>query len=184
MKSSASYMTVFAALMIAVCAIGPANAQDNAAAELDPSLQPLEWQLGKWVHRSQTDDGKPLVVMRSCIGSLDGHYLSARTLIRVDGEEVLSHQHKVRWDPAREKHHSWVFSSNGDFAHGSFQQIATQVYQGQLAGQTFEGKRKTGVSTYTRVDADTYIYTLRERKAGNQSLPDIEWDFHRVTQAP
>ena len=90
----------------------------------------------------------------------------------------------VRWDPARQEHRSWVFSSNGDFATGGFRQIATRVWQGNLVGQTYDGKRKSGTATYTPNDANTFTYRLSDRKIGGESLPDIEWDFHRVLSSP
>jgi hypothetical protein len=163
------------ALMLAT---GSAGAADEQAA-LQPELQPLEWHIGQWIHRSQD-----LVVARACKPSLDGHYMTAVTTIKKAGELVLVHRHMVRWDAARQEYRSWVFSSNGDFATGRFSQIATQVWQGNLVGQTYDGKRKSGTATYTRSDGDTFIYRLSDRRIGGQSLSDIEWDFHRVQPSP
>jgi hypothetical protein len=167
--------TTAVALMLAA---GTAQAADAPEA-LQPELQSLEWHIGQWVHRSEG-----LQVTRVCKPSLDGHYLTAVTTIKQAGELVLVHRHMVRWDPARQEYRSWVFSSNGDFATGGFKQIATQVWQGSLVGQTYDGKRKSGTAAYTRVDADTFTYRLSDRKIGGESLPDIEWDFHRAQPSP
>ena len=88
--------------------------------------------------------------------------------------------HMVRYEPVNANYHSWVFSSNGDFVHGQWSQIATRDWSGKLAGQTIDGKRKTASSTYTFVDGDSYIYRLTDQQVGGEAMPDVEWDFNRV----
>lgn len=180
MKRLTVCMTMVGALAVAVCASQEANAQDTLA----PELQALEWHIGQWVHRGRTPEGKLLVVKRVCEPALGGHYLTAVTKIEVNGQEVLGHRHMVRWDSVRQEHRSWIFSSNGDFTTGRWGQIATQVSQGTLVGQTYDGKRTTATATYTRSDADTFVYRLFDHKVGGESRPDIEWDFHRVQPSP
>jgi hypothetical protein len=175
MKRSTIYLSVAAGMLIA--AASQARAQSGPNPELD-------WMLGNWVHRSQTPEGEALVVKRVCQRTLGGHYLTALTQIEVAGQVVLKNKHMARFDPARQKYHSWVFSSNGDFAHGMWEQLDTRHFGGELVGQTVDGKRKSATSTYEWVDGDTYIYRLMNRQTAGNSLPDIEWDFHRVPSAP
>ena len=175
-------MSVVAVLALAVK--GTAVAQDPPSPYPEANFQDFEAMIGHWLHRGRTPDGQPLVVKRVCERTLDGHYLTARTQLQVAGRIVLKQQHMVRWDPTRQQKHSWVFSSNGDFAHGVWQQLSDQLSQGKLVGQTIDGQRKTAVATYEWVDEDTYIYRLTQRMTGGESLPDYEWDFHRVHAGP
>lgn len=174
MKRPTVYLTMMAALVASACVAGEVRAQGG------PSLDG-EWLIGEWIHRSETDEGKPLVVKRVCERTLGDHYLTALTKIQVAGNVVLVHKHMMRYDPVREENHSWVFSSNGDFSQGRWKQTSTRIFGGALAGQTVGGKRKSASSTYEWVDGNTYIYRLYDRTIGLKSLPeDIEWDFHRI----
>jgi hypothetical protein len=164
--------------------IGTAKAQDPAGAGPAPNFQDSDAAVGHWLHRSQTPDGEPLVVKRVCQRTLDGHYLTARTQVQVAGHVALKQQHMMRWDPVRQQKHSWVFSSNGDVAQGLWQQPSDHQSRGKLVGQSIDGQRMTASATYEWIDQDTYIYRLTNRVTGGESLPDIEWDFHRVNAGP
>lgn len=171
-------------VLLALALNGTAEAQNAPGPDPAANFQDFERAIGHWLHRGLTPDGQSLVVKRVCERSLDGHYLTARTQLVVAGRIVLNQKHMVRWDAARQQKHSWIFSSNGDFAHGVWQELSDQLSQGKLVGQTIDGQRKTAVATYEWVDEDTYIYRLTQRMTGGESLPDYEWDFHRVHVGP
>jgi len=178
MKRTLVHMSIAVVLILA--ARGTASAQAPVAVAPVPNAQDLDAMVGHWIHRGRTPEGELLVVKRVCERTLDDHYLAARTQVQVAGQTVLVQQHMVRWDPVRKQNRSWVFSSNGDFVHGAWKQASDHQTVGKLVGQTADGKRKTAVATYNWVDNDTYIYRLTQRVTGGQSLPDYEWDFHRV----
>ncbi len=145
------------------------------------SLQELNWLLGKWVHKGKDTNGNPLLVTRTCKWSLNGNYMTVLTTIRVKGKLSIVRRHMVGWDAVNKRLNSWIFSSNGEFAHGIWQEYTGKKRSGKVMGLQPDGQKMSAIVTYIRLADNAFIYKVRNMVIGEEPQPDITWKFVRVT---
>ena len=118
-----------------------------------------------------------------CRWILDRSFLQVEYTGRGRGEQTMTVEYRIGWDPEFGQLRSWVFDSMGGHGEGLWTRDGNAWHidsNGVLPG----GGRATAVNTLRFVDENTFAWAGRERQVDGLPLMDTEVTFERVNAAP
>lgn len=140
-------------------------------------LAQLEWLLGDWV-----DEGGDAVVAFSC-KAVDGeNFLLRKFSIQIAGQEAMTGEQRIGWDPLNSKLRTWIFDSEGGYGEGLWHRNGDNWVL-KLTGVTADGEPASSTSMYTLVNAHTVTWQSVDHEIAGVQLPDSEV-FTIVRSAP
>ena len=149
-----------------------ASVRDEPAAVEPPqgnSLGQLDWLVGDWV-----DEGDGYLLESSCRWNEGRSFLLRDMRLKIGGEELISLEQRIGWDPLESVVRGWVFDSAG----GHAQQVWSQD---EADGRWIIDSRAVGgdgsVTVMTNILApinrDMFRWDSINRVKDGQPLPDI-----------
>lgn len=140
-------------------------------------LEQLSWLLGDWV-----DEGEDTLVVSSCRAVQGGNFLLREFRLHVGGEEVVSGEQRIGWDPPSGKLKSWVFDSDGGYSEGFWQRDDNRWIL-KSVGVSTEGLPATCTTIYTLIDENTMTWQIVNHEVAGAIVPDSDV-FTVVRRAP
>jgi uncharacterized protein (TIGR02246 family) len=139
-------------------------------------LKELEWLIGDWV-----DESDESTMRTSARWSDDGNFIVSSFAIQVAGRKVMSGTQRIGWDGSMEKFRSWVFDSEGGHAEGTWTEIRDRWIV-KTTGVRPDGDACSATHTYERKGSDAYLFSVTDRKVGDETQPDFT--SHVVRKPP
>jgi len=141
---------------------------DDSATTPHDYLQPLAWLVGDWVNES-TD----AAVKISYRWSDDKNFLLGDYHITRGGEVIMNSTHRIGWDPLAGKVRSWMFDSDGGYAHGSWT-LVDDAWVIKSTAVIPDGQTGSATVTMLPKDANSFIMRGTERIVGDERDDDFE----------
>jgi uncharacterized protein (TIGR02246 family) len=138
-----------------------------SAAESSAPLDTLAWMIGEWVDTSDRVD-----VRISCDWFANKHFLVRSFSVTTDGQMDLQGTEILGYDPTTKQIRSWVFDSDGSFSEGMWTQQG-KTWSESMKGTLADGRRASAIHTFTRADANSYVFSSTNREVGGQVQPSI-----------
>jgi hypothetical protein len=137
-------------------------------------LTELEWLIGDWV----VDDEAQ--ARMSCEWSADKNFILREIRVKSPGDQELTISQRIGWDPRTQRIKSWTFDARGGYGDSFWVRDADRWIvesKGVLPG----GVHVSGTQVYTLINDRTITWESIDRKVGDESMPDISWEFVRET---
>ncbi len=150
----------------------------QAPAPNEPQLKPLEFLVGDWTANPQLN-GQELRFEGGWEWSLNRNFIASDLQIKVAGATVFQAKSMFGWDAKSKRIVAWAFHSDG-------KHFTSKVSAGDRSvtwdsvGVDAEGNRVTETLTIKATGEDTLNMVVSNRKAGDQSLPDISLVWTRA----
>ncbi len=148
---------------------------DENAAENE--LKELEWLIGSWV-----DESHSAMTVTTYRWGENRRSILCDFQIQVGGRPIMTGTHEIRWDPAVQKLHSWIFDSEGGFVEGLWTRNGKQWIL-KMTGTTRDGKPASATNVITQTAKDRMTWQSRDRVIGDEMRPDIK-DISIVRKPP
>jgi uncharacterized protein (TIGR02246 family) len=131
-------------------------------------LRDVDWLIGSW--EAQGDN----VDVRTTYEWDEGrNFIQARfTIKNKDKDVILSGTQLIGKDPRTGLLHSWLFESNGAFGEAVWNWDGKH-WKLDAAGVESDGDETSATNLLTPLDKDSFTWQSIDRKAGDESLPDI-----------
>jgi len=140
-------------------------------------LAQLDWLIGDWV-----DEGGDAVVAFSC-KAVDGeNFLLRKFSIQIAGQEAMTGEQRIGWDPLTSKLRTWIFDSEGGYGEGLWHRNGDNWVL-KLTGVSADGEPASSTSIYTLVNAHTVTWQSVDHEIAGVQLPDSDV-FTIVRSAP
>jgi uncharacterized protein (TIGR02246 family) len=136
---------------------------DNGAA-----LRDVDWLIGSWEAKSDNAD------VRTTYEWDEGRtFIRARFTIKNNDKDVtLSGTQLIGKDPRTGLLHSWLFESDGGFGEAVWNWDGKH-WRLDAAGVEADGGETAATNLLTPLGKDSFTWQSIDRKAGDESLPDI-----------
>ena len=131
-------------------------------------MQQLEWLVGQWI-----DDSPESLIVTNYHWTDNRQFLVGEFEVKIKGRPAMSGTHRLGWDPAEQKLHSWVFDSEGGFAEGLWTRDENR-WVAKMNGVTRDGKTASSTNITAMTGKDRMTWQSRDRIVGDDVLPDIE----------
>ncbi len=141
-------------------------------------LQPLEWLVGEWI-----DEGRTEVVETTFRWDENKSFLLEEFRVVRGGEVVLKGTQRIGWDPQTKQIRSWTFDSAGGFGEAVWTRVEDR-WVCKAKAVTADGTSASVTRTLTRAAQDRVIWTVTERLAGAEQLPDLAVTMVRKPPPP
>jgi len=148
-----------------------ASVRDEPAPGATPRnpLAQLDWLVGDWL-----DEGEDYLLESSCRWNEGQSYLLRDVTLRVGGEELISLEQRIGWDPLQNAIRGWVFDSAGGFA----QQVwSFDEADGRWTIESWAVGGDGSVTAMTNIlvpiNRDMFRWDSTNRMRDGQPLPDI-----------
>ena len=141
-----------------------------AESELSPHqhLQPLAWMVGDWV-----DEGGESLIQIHCDWAKDQNYLLVEYLVKREGQEELSSQQRLGWDPVQEQVRSWVFDTDGGFGEGLWTKVG-ETWIVKSSAVMPDGTTGSATFVIEPQGKDRFIMRGLDRVLGDEVREDVE----------
>lgn len=138
--------------------------------ELSPHqhLQPLAWMVGDWV-----DEGGESLIQIHCDWAKDQNYLLVEYLVKREGQEELSSQQRLGWDPVQEQVRSWVFDTDGGFGDGLWTKVG-ETWIVKSSAVMPDGTTGSATFVIEPQGKDRFIMRGLDRVLGDEVREDVE----------
>jgi uncharacterized protein (TIGR02246 family) len=132
------------------------------------ALGDVDWLIGSWEAKSDEVD------VRTTYEWDEGRsFIRARFTIKNKEKDVtLSGTQLIGKDPRTGLLHSWLFESNGAFGEAVWNWDGKH-WKLDAAGVESDGGETTATNLMTPLDKDSFTWQSIDRKAGDESLPDV-----------
>jgi uncharacterized protein (TIGR02246 family) len=132
-------------------------------------LKTLEWLVGDWSVNAKKAENVSF--------SLNCHWTENKSFLicmyTAKHLDLVRHGTQViGWDAKEKKIRSWMFDSNGGFAHGFWRNDGKR-WTIDLSGSSPEGEDVKGTQVIAAVDADTFTFESKNRMKGNEKMADM-----------
>lgn len=131
-------------------------------------LQQLSWLMGDWV-----DEGEDTLVASSCKAIQGGNFLLREFRLHVGGQEIISGEQRIGWDPPTSKLKSWVFDSDGGYSEG-FWQHDDDRWILKSVGVSTDGQPASCTTIYTVINENTMTWQTVDHEVAGAKIPDSE----------
>ena len=131
-------------------------------------LKQLAWLLGDWV-----DEGEDTLVVSTCKAIQGGNFLRRDFKIHIAGQEAVSGEQRIGWDPLTGNLKSWVFDSDGGYSEG-FWHRDDDRWVLKMTGVSTDGQPASCTTIYTPINESTMTWQTVDREAGGTKLPDSD----------
>ena len=140
-------------------------------------LQQLSWLVGDWV-----DEGEDTLVMSSCKPIQGGNFLLREFKLHIGGEEIISGEQRIGWDPPTGRLKSWVFDSDGGYSEGFWQHDDNRWIL-KSVGVSTDGQPASCTTIYTVIDENTMTWQTVDHEVAGAKIPDSD-EITVVRRAP
>lgn len=133
-------------------------------------LAALEWLVGDW---EAEEHGATAHVTCRWIGNKS--FLERKSKVtKADGSSATSLQ-IIGWNGRLGRIQSWMFSSDGSHAVGTFSPAGDE-HGGviEMVGTLADGSESIAVNVVKRLDENAFTWQSTERRAGGEPLPDLD----------
>jgi uncharacterized protein (TIGR02246 family) len=146
-----------------------ASARDlpNEEAVAGEEIERLGWLIGEWLSESRSG-----LVLASYRWGDDRRSILSEFKVQAGGRPASSGSERIAWDPLAKKLHSWMFSSEGELAEGTWTRSGSQ-WLVKMSGVTGDGKRVSSTNVLTRAAKDRMTWQSRDRVVGEEQMPNI-----------
>ena len=131
------------------------------------AIQQLGWLIGEWLSESRSG-----LVIASYRWADDRRSILSEFKVQASGRPVSSGSERIAWDPLARKLHSWMFSSEGELAEGTWTRNGS-LWLVKISGVSGDGKPISSTSVLTRVAKDRMTWQSRDRVIGDEQMPNI-----------
>jgi len=141
---------------------------DENAAENE--LKQLSWLIGSWV-----DESPAAMTLTTYRWADNRRSIKCDFQIQVEGRTAMTGTQEIRWDPAVQKLHCWVFDSEGGFVEGLWTRNGKQWII-KMIGTTRDGKPASSTNIITQIGKDRMTWQSRDRVIGDEmrsNIPEI-----------
>ncbi len=138
-------------------------------------LESIAWMIGDWV-----SEGGDLAVTISYRWAADRNFVLGQFLANRGGEVVMKSEQRIGWDPLSGELRSWLFDTDGGFAHGDWTFVdGGWVIKSRATAP--DGLLGSATVTITRTSPDQFRMVGTDRIIGGQRADDFDVS---VTRAP
>jgi uncharacterized protein (TIGR02246 family) len=147
------------------------SVRDHAPKDLrqhSVQLEQLDWLRGDWV-----DEGDDALVAFSCNAVDGGNFLLRKFSIKVAGQEAMTGEQRIGFDPLTGKLRTWFFDSEGGYGEGLWHRHGDQ-WALKLTGVTADGEPASSTSIYTLVNGHTMTWQSVDHEIAGVQIPDSD----------
>jgi hypothetical protein len=137
-------------------------------------LQPLSWLLGEWA--GAVDDQAIIV---SSNWSDGGNYIVREFAIHGAGDQVVTGNERIGWDPVSGEVMSWAFDSQGGRSESRWKRDGER-WLVESTKVMSDGKKATSASVYTPGDGGSYSWEVSRASVADERLPQVRIEFKRA----
>jgi uncharacterized protein (TIGR02246 family) len=148
-----------------------ASVRDQAPRNLrqhQAQLQQLDWLIGDWV-----DEGDDAVVGFSCEAVNGGNFLLRKFSVQIAGQEALTGEQRIGFDPLTGKLRTWVFDSEGGYGEGLWHRHGDNWVL-KLTGVTADGEPASCTTIYTLINDHLMTWQSVDHEVAGAQLPDSD----------
>lgn len=131
-------------------------------------LEPLTWLIGDWINEGA--DGKVAISYR---WSDDGNFLLAEFQISSADGSLRKSSQRIGWDPSVGTIRSWLFSTDGGFAEGTWAIVDDGIVI-KSSSVNPDGTVATATMNVTTADKDHFTIEGTDRVVGGNLEDDFE----------
>jgi len=132
-------------------------------------LKELNWLSGKWMDE---DTGNDMDVETTYKWEMNKNFLVQYFSKKILGQKEIKGQQIIGWDPSQNQIRSWIFDSDGGYGESIWYKDGDSWYS--TMKYTLEnGKKASSTNVYTKIDDNTYNYSLESRDVDGRLLPNI-----------
>ena len=142
-------------------------------------LKDLEYFVGQWKAEGTGPDGSAFTVLRSCKWMLNKNFLSDELVIRVGDRQVWASMGLFGWDPSEKKIKSWSANSDGGLGQVTWTKEGDGGI-GEYSGMTASGQEVSAKLAIAAADEDAFTYRISDLKVGDNTVPEMKFDFTRT----
>jgi uncharacterized protein (TIGR02246 family) len=132
------------------------------------ALEPLAWLVGSW-----QADGPTATAEVTCRWVANKSFLQRSFRVRIGDEVATSGEQIIGWNPLTGGIQSWIFSSDGGMAVGTWAQTEAG-WTVESVGATAEGAPTHALTTMTPLGADAIAWQSTSRSIAGAALPDTD----------
>jgi uncharacterized protein (TIGR02246 family) len=131
-------------------------------------LKSLEWLIGSW--HDQEGSSK---VDTTCEWTRNRNFITRSFKVMLQGQDELTGTQIIGWDPASETIRSWMFDSDGGFAHGVWT-FTEDHWVIKAVSVLPDGRRASSINIITPVDHDSFTWESVGREVDGELLPNVD----------
>jgi len=133
-------------------------------------LKRLEWMIGDW--RDDGADPEAVSVESSCKWTVNKNFIIRKFTVRLKDRIESGGTQVIGWDPRAHTVRSWVFDSDGEFAHADWQPDGNRWIV-QSIGVLRDGGEVSSTNIVTKVDHNTFTFQSTNRVIDGRGEADI-----------
>lgn len=130
-------------------------------------LKELEWLVGSWVDTDEDSD-----ITLNFEWGKNKNFLIEHFVVKVLDQDEMEGTQIIGWDPVQQKIRAWVFDSDGGFREGSWSYDGDS-WVAMMATTLADGKKGSSLDIYTKVNEDTFAFSMDSRDIDGDVLPDV-----------
>ena len=132
-------------------------------------LQPLEWLIGTW---QDVDPDDAITIETSNNWEERGNFIIQNFSVQRNGQEEMSGQQIIGWDPHKKAIRSWIFDTDGGFAEGQWNQEGANWLLDVVATLP-DGRKGSTTYLFSQIKPSSYTWEANDRQIGDDVLENI-----------
>ncbi len=132
-------------------------------------LKELSWLSGKWKDADTEDEMDVNLLYK---WEMNNNFFVQDFTKTILGQKEVQGLQIIGWDPVQKQIRSWIFDSDGGYGESTWFKDGNSWYS--VMKYTLEnGKVASSTNVYTKIDEDTYNYSIESRDVDGRVLPNI-----------